>query len=105
MEQAQVTSHSIFLTARRITNIVNSVRFRTAWEHADVEERKKINALIKEQDEHKIMLWFDEHAPLLTFKDLFNMARKHFIPNYSRMTKYDLLSVLLKEGIIKENQL
>ena len=105
LESTQVSAHQIFLTARRITNIVNSLRFRLAWKEAPLDERNKINEYVLAQNEHEIMLWFDRYAPLLSYKAILVLAKKHRMLNYSRVTKNEMLSYLIQEGIIKESQL
>lgn len=90
--------HSQVLTLRNIENLIAKSSFARLYESSTPDERRKIYDIIKNGQKDEVAQWMITHPDLdpgeMSLKGLRILAARLRIPNYSRKTKLELISIL-----------
>ncbi len=97
----QVKHHRKFLECRRQNYIIQMDIFEEAWDSATETERNAIWGWLLLPNPDKIRRWVTEImlGGNVTMPMLKEIAKINQIPNYSRMSKFELLDALTGAGV------
>jgi hypothetical protein len=86
--------HSILLS-RAVENLILRPQFERLWEDSDEQKKLELKTLIIKSDKAGILLWIKNHPSIdvedKSIRDLMQIARRHSIKNYSRLTRHQLI--------------
>lgn len=94
VKNLRASAYRTFLRAKRILYHLDSKDFQIAWENTV--DRSAAEKLIKAQDEAGLKTWIESHLPLadLSLRKLRKRAQVEQVPNYSRLSRNQLLTAL-----------
>ena len=97
----QSQHHRIFLDFRRQDYLVQTEIFEEVFDTAKPEEQKKFASYLTtpNPDELRHKLTEVMSGTTMTMITLKKIARLHYVPNYSRMSKFELQDALSKRGV------
>ena len=94
------TLHHRILLARSIEYLVAGVMFERLWDASDKAEQKKVQSYIDKLDKEAIQIWMRQHSSLdvgeLGVRQLYQIAQRLQINNYSRLPKEMLVAAIQK---------
>lgn len=106
--QAQRLAVKRALNYRRIEYAFNTKAFQSLWSGATEEEKRKIEAWVEVCDIESILTWVRKNPQLeiaeWRIADLRIEARDLMIKNFSRMSKQDLVRVILERKANAEKE-
>ena len=102
--------HKETLNLRRLDRLVQSDDFNIAWERSTEKSHNCVLWHIKKRHYKIVKDWVFHYRyfnfQYFSIRDLRNLASKHHIPYYSRLSRPALISALVKKGVsdgIKED--
>lgn len=99
--EIQSKHHRILLDFRRQDYIIQTEAFEEAWDSANLKQKAEILHFLFTPTPDILRHWVTKImlGGGITMEVLKRIARLHQIPNYSRMTKFELEDALLAQGI------
>ena len=92
--------HNKVLVARSIETILVSLRFERLWMHSSEEQKEKARERIRASDRDGILKWMENHPSIdlgeKPLRELYPIAKKLNIKNYSRLQRDDLIIKIKK---------
>jgi hypothetical protein len=92
--------HNKILIARSIETILLSSRFERLWNHSDKEQKEAAKKCILAKDKNGIVKWMCNHTSIdvgeQPLRELYPIAQKLRIKNYSRLRRDDLIIEIMK---------
>ncbi len=102
-EDFQIAHHNALLKMRCQDRIIESEHFASAWDAADIKQQRACYQILRRLETTELKMWIAD----VLFSDLSvqrvrilrQLASNHHIPNYSHLSKEELLKVLALKGI------
>lgn len=92
--------HNRILVDRSIESIILRHNFERLWGYSETEEKDIVRKCVKEGDKRGIIKWMREHPSIdigeKPLRDLYPIAKKLRITNYSRLLRDDLIIAIKK---------
>lgn len=92
--------HNRVLIARSIETILVSLRFERLWGHSSEEQKGGVEKYIHASDKKGILKWMEDHPSIdigeKSLRELYPIAKKLRIKNYSRLQRDDLIVEIKK---------
>ena len=103
----QIKHHKILLQLRRQDALIQSYAFTEAYELANEKQKKTLYKLLRRVQVLLVRHWirdllYDDYQEY-TLRELRFIASKNHIKNYSRISKAELIDILIEKGIKNGN--
>ena len=101
LKKVRADVHSKILNLRSIEQQINTTRFHNLWEDSTDYQRQRVEQIIGIGDRGSLWIWIRRHPSLdlgeMHVTELRRIAKLRRIPNYSRLSKIQLLTEI-REG-------
>lgn len=91
-------THRRLLKVRSIENIISKPGFAKVWDKSSDEDKSLVVLLVSANDKIGVNKWYNKHKSLAladrSLNQLKDIAQKLRIPNYSRLSKLEIVSII-----------
>ncbi len=92
--------HNRILVDRSIENLITRRSFERLWNHSEDDQKEEVKKHVEERNKKNILKWMREHPSIdigeKPLRDLYPIAKRLHIANYSRLLRDDLIIAIKK---------